>query len=72
MSISKLDCSLDIVIQSIRTANTVTSSIVVFNIFNILYSDLRGTIDDPGVGQAAPASMHLVLDMLFSPFMLHW
>jgi hypothetical protein len=31
MSISRLDCSLDLVIQSIRTANTVTRSIAVFN-----------------------------------------
>jgi hypothetical protein len=31
MSISRLDCSLDLVIQSICTANTVTRFIAVFN-----------------------------------------
>ena len=71
MSISKLDYSLDLVIQSIRTVSTVTRSIV-FNILNILDSDLRGTIDDPRVGYAAPGTMHPVLDILFLPFMLHW
>jgi hypothetical protein len=31
ISISRLDCSLDLVIKSIRAANTVTRSIAVFN-----------------------------------------
>jgi hypothetical protein len=42
MSISRLDYSLDLVIQSINTANTVTLSIAVFNmVHNSLVSQGR-------------------------------